>query len=299
MENGKNLILTLLILCSYSCFALEWQSALNVDHPLVGKIFDTKTQTVVSQNQLLKSLRQSRVVLIGEKHDNPDHHDIESLLLEQLVTSNTNVVFEMLNMDQQAALTKLSPSATLSEIKQQLAWAQRSWSWQSYGPLLQTVLKQQGQLIAGNINSAFMLRVYKQPDLLNSHYPSSRQITPSIKQELSNQVFDQHCGMLPRTKTDAMVRVQLARDAQMAQAIGQSKGRAILIAGGFHIRKDVSVAAHLDKNLSLSSLLISEVADTKNQIQDYRRASNQQVDFIWFTPRFSDQDYCAQLRKKH
>ncbi|MYH92018.1 MAG: hypothetical protein F4128_14880, partial [Gammaproteobacteria bacterium] len=44
------------------------------DHPLSGRIFDVKRDAFVDEPELVERLRGIRLVLVGEKHDNDEHH---------------------------------------------------------------------------------------------------------------------------------------------------------------------------------------------------------------------------------
>jgi hypothetical protein len=84
----------------------RWQSKRDIDHPLVGVIVDVAAQRRVSEAELIARVQAADIVLVGETHDNPDHHRLEAALLQAFSTAHhaPAVVFEMLNREQQPAI---------------------------------------------------------------------------------------------------------------------------------------------------------------------------------------------------
>jgi len=287
---------------------LEWQSPLLKTHPLVGQIFNTSTQSPVSRDQLFTALDQYRYLLIGEKHDNPDHHQIEQLILESIAQpEQTRIVFEMLNYQQNDALRLLSSDDSLSQIKTKLEWNDKSWSWLDYGPLIQVGLIQQSEIIAGNLPRETLLSIYQQgtAELSNSQrFSTFGKIPESVRERILTQVFDSHCQTMAKERLSPMVDIQIARDASMAFSLSddlKATETAVLISGNFHNRKDLGVPLHLNildpkKNHTLVIALL-EVEQDRIEPGDYTSIA-ESADYIWFTPKFSDQDYCAELRAR-
>src|SRR5215475_6430614 len=77
-----------------------WQAPLGQDHPVVGRIWDTAAGEFIDRDALVDRLRRGRFVLLGEKHDNPDHHRLQTWLLRALVVAGRRpaVGFEMFNV---------------------------------------------------------------------------------------------------------------------------------------------------------------------------------------------------------
>jgi uncharacterized iron-regulated protein len=81
-----------------------WLTRLDRDHALVGKIWDARAAAFVTEAQLFERLRGARFVLLGERHDNPDHHRLQGHVVAALARSGRRfaVVLEMLEISQQA-----------------------------------------------------------------------------------------------------------------------------------------------------------------------------------------------------
>ena len=287
---------------------LQWQSPLLQEHPLTGRIIDTRSGNPLNYRELIERLNAARFILIGEKHDNPDHHQLEHRLLQDLLSLRTYlVVLEMLDEQQDSGLKTLHSSSKTEtdNIRKTLDWDSRGWLWEDYGTLVTLSLNQAQQLRSGNISRRLLREIYKESEhpILNS---PRFQSMPAINQDqidiIRQQVFDSHCGTLPMEHTAPMARIQIARDASMASALHRSAEEntpAILVAGAFHIRNDYGVPAHL-RALGYQSLATVQLQEVETDRSDWRAYLNttEQPDYLWFTPKFTAKDYCDALRKK-
>ena len=73
---------------------------LHRDHPLTNKILEVSSTKFVSYDKLISNASASRYVLLGEKHDNPDHHTYQARILKSLIEAELRpaVAMEMLNL---------------------------------------------------------------------------------------------------------------------------------------------------------------------------------------------------------
>ena len=77
---------------------LAWKSTVNANHPLVGKWWDVSNQQFISYEDVVAEIRNSSILLLGEKHDNADHHLLQSKIIQSIPEQDSVVVsFEMLN----------------------------------------------------------------------------------------------------------------------------------------------------------------------------------------------------------
>ena len=65
-------------------FEMPWETAVYRDHPLVGRIWSQEDGAFVSPTELADAIQTARVVLLGERHDHPDHHRFQALVLEDV-----------------------------------------------------------------------------------------------------------------------------------------------------------------------------------------------------------------------
>lgn len=270
---------------------------------MAGKIFAVATGDEITESPLMSKLSTARYVLIGEKHDNPDHHIIEDRILTRLVEKNTRVVFEMLDDSQQPLLSHLSKDDSLETLKQKLDWPQKGWQWDFYGPLIQRTLQADGVVVAGNVAVKKIKQIYaSDPALLNKEkrFQTMGVLSASDRKAVQQQVFESHCELMPMETLLPMVNIQLAKDASMAYALTQGEARqSILVTGGFHADKTLGVPRHLQQLAPAETpvvVMLYEVEEGLETLDDYLEDAGG-ADFVWFTPKATDKDYCQGLRK--
>src|SRR5512146_211964 len=90
-----------------------WQSQVGRDRPLVGRIWDVERARFVDASSAFDDLATARFVLLGERHDNPDHHALQARVVRELVARGRRpaVAFEMLGTDQADVVTRQVASA--------------------------------------------------------------------------------------------------------------------------------------------------------------------------------------------
>ena len=278
------------------------------DHPLSSRIFDVKRDAFVDEPTLLGRLRDVRLVLVGEKHDNSEHHLIERRILSRLVDNHTRVVFEMMDESQQPLIAMLDRGDAMHVIRDRLSWPDR-WPWSDYGPLIQTVLEHGGAIVAGNIDRERIGALYSgETGWLDDdpRFASHGVLGHAGREAIRERLYVSHCEVMPRETLDPMITIQVARDASMAHAmIGTGdagpSARMILVAGGFHTRRDLGVPAHIafrDSDAEMAILLLREVEPDLTMPGDYDEVSTASADYLWFTPAAPEKDYCAGLREK-
>ena len=284
----------------------EWESPLYANNPLVGRIWHGTSEQFVEIQHLVNAIESASYLLLGEKHDNPDHHLLQLMVLNHVIEQMrvTNVAFEMMDSDDQAALDQISQHnlTTLEGLKAYLGWDEEGWNWDFYGPLILTLVKAKIPLAAANITDATMSQVYGEETL------SER---ASILDEIGlHQLYvdidESHCGLLPESQFPAMVRVQQARDYNMANNMATLElGKlSVLVAGNYHVRRDVGVPNYLlarELHLRREDIVVlsfMEVEQGEDDPASYLQESKTQpaFDYVWFTPAISNEDYCASLK---
>ncbi|MBY5991336.1 ChaN family lipoprotein [Ferrimonas balearica] len=298
-------MLTMLLMAG-PVWALEpWQSPYEQDHPLVGAILDTQSGERLSAEQLYQRLSGHPLVLVGEKHDNPDHHALERALYQALSPQSAprTLVLEMLSG---GALLKPNPGLSeLDDTALQVAieWPQGSWPWQDYAELVRLALANGSALGAANLTRPTIRAVYEQgADALDSasQRATMAAIEPRVREPWAEVLYEQHCGALPMAHMTPMVKVQVARDAAMAGVLAQTEGPALLISGGFHAAQRDAVPAHLrERGLDSVSVLLLEVDSEHQDWREYREAIEADFHYLWFTPKSTTRDYCDDLAGTH
>ena len=98
--------LTLLLLAVSACQAADWTHRHGADHPFAGAIVDLRSQRVIDEAALLAALGNADIVLLGETHDNRDHHLLQARLVGAMGSSVNGVVFEMIDTGRQEAVVE-------------------------------------------------------------------------------------------------------------------------------------------------------------------------------------------------
>ncbi|MGY4525626.1 ChaN family lipoprotein [Pseudomonas sp. TE21394] len=288
--SGFSLCLALALgACQASLPALPaWQSSEGRTHPDLGHIVELASGQLLDPEQLVQRLAVAPRVLVGEKHDNPDHHALQLWLLRALQAQRAqgSLLLEMLQPEQQPLLDKLVGQPVPADLPQALAW-QDGWDWQMYGPIVTEALQQRIPLLAANLSPGQMRQAYRQPASL----VGERSNAPAVKAALLQQVRAGHCGMLPDSQLPAMLAVQQQRDRRMAERLLAAPQPALLFAGAYHVRKDLGVPLHLADLGAQGSSRVLLLAEAGAQVEAG------QADYVWYTAALPAQDYCAQLQR--
>lgn len=258
--------------------------------PVSGEIRDLRSGQVLTAQELLTRLTKPQQLIIGEQHDNADHHAAQLWLLQALGEQRPqgSLLLEMLTPDQQPKVDQVRPPATPpSDLPGALAW-QDGWDWNLYGPIVRFALKQPFPLLAGNLDNSEIRAFYRQRRGLNG----VRSNAASVKATLLEQISDSHCGLLPQSQMPSMLAVQQQRDRRMAERLMAAPTPALLLAGAWHARKDVGVPLHV---LDLGAAQAPMVLMLAEQGAEVTAAM---ADYVWYTPATPAQDYCAQMRKQ-
>ncbi|QBF26611.1 iron(III) ABC transporter [Pseudomonas tructae] len=262
------------------------------DHPDLGVIRDLASGRSLTPQQLVERLAGVPRVLVGEQHDNPDHHAVQLWLLRELAKQRPqgSLLMEMLTPDQQPRIdalhAEIAGGAPANDLIQALAW-QPGWDWSLYGPLVTYALRQPYPLLAANLERAQIMQIYTQRPVLEGKASTTRQ----VQSTLLDDIRQSHCGLLPEAQMPAMLAVQQQRDRHMAERLLAAQGPVLLLAGAFHVRKDLGVPLHLDDLGSAQGnavLILAEVGKT---------VTAERADFVWYTAAQAEQDYCASLRR--
>jgi len=276
--------------CQASLPALPaWQSSEGRDDAALGQIHDLASGQVITPAQLVRQLAAVPRVLVGEKHDNPDHHALQLWLMRALQAQRTqgSLLLEMLQPEQQARVDAVEGQAQLpNDLPKALGW-QEGWDWQLYGPMVREALSSHVPLLAANLSLSEMRQAYRQPTALQGAQSNA----PTVKAALLEQVRAGHCNLLPESQLPAMLAVQQQRDRRIAERLLAAPEPALLFTGAYHARKDLGVPLHLaDLGAKGESkvLLLAEVGE---------EVGSGMADYVWYTAATPAQDYCAQLRR--
>ncbi|MFP6862629.1 ChaN family lipoprotein [Pseudomonas sp.] len=286
------LVAALLSACQASLPALPaWQSPEGLQHAELGQIIELRTGAQLTPAQLLERLAVAPKVLVGERHDNPDHHALQLWLLRALAAQRPqgSLLLEMLTPDQQVkvdqARAAIAAGQAPKDMLDALAW-QPGWAWSLYGPLVQHALRQPYPLLAANLERREIMQIYTQVPQLQGQASTAQPVRVALLQ----QIRQSHCNLLPESQLPAMLAVQQQRDRRMAEALIAAPEPSLLFAGAFHARRELGVPLHLQDLGAAKGVQVLILAEVGSQI------TAASADFVWYTPAQPEQDHCAKLR---
>jgi uncharacterized iron-regulated protein len=264
------------------------------EHPLVGRIWDVRAERFVTPDELFDRAARARHVILGETHDNPEHHRLQRVALEALAARGEKrlLAMEQFDIEYQPAIDAArakrgNEGADAERIADAGHFDRQGWNWPLYRPLVQFALEHGWPLAAANLSRAEARAIVADParsDLLPA--------PPAVLRALERDIIDGHCGVAPDAQRLAgIVEAQRARDAHMASVL---RSPSVLIAGAGHARRDRGVPLYLGDGDVLSVAFI-EVEPGKSTPQD--TADGASYDYLWFTPRAVREDPCAGLAK--
>ena len=276
--------------------APQWRSAVDQDHPLVGMIVDARTGEPIGEVAAAQRIQKARFLLLGEKHDNIDHHLVQARLLQTFTDSGMRpaVAWEMISEDQALALAAFQRAAPQDGalMGEALRWRDFGWpDWAIYQPIADAAIAAKLPMAAA---SPGRRAVRQQSARFTSPLPAA--LIDNLHQEL----MASHCGHLPATALPAMAQAQQRRDLAMAESLfaNATTDGAVLIAGNGHVRKDRGVPWWLAQlgiqPTAILAIGVLEVEPEKRKAADLRAYATQ-FDLIYLTPRVDSEDPCVKF----
>ena len=247
----------------------------------LGKITDLRSGESLTPDQLLARLSVEQRVVVGEKHDNPYHHQIELWLVQQLPLRRPqgSVLMEMINPNQQAKVDQVkhwlqsNPTVRDSRVAELIDW-QPGWKWSLYGDVAMAAMRAPYPLWSANLDRSEIMAFYENPQ-----FPAgARSADPAVRNAISDTIRTSHQQNIGAEQLHAMLAIQQQRDRRMAERLLAAPAPALLIAGGYHAGRSIGVPVHvkdLDAAASVTVLLLAETGVTVDKSQ---------ADFVWITP---------------
>ncbi|MCG7599422.1 ChaN family lipoprotein [Halomonas sp. McH1-25] len=260
------------------------------------RIRDLRRGTWLTGDALLAELARASAVIVGERHDNAEHHRLERWLIAQLAARGVlgGVVLEMLDPEQQRTLEGV-PGVLLAELPEPellalLDW-QRDWDWAAYGPLVRQSLQLGVPLRAGNLTRETIHAL-----VMANQVPS---LPERVARAQRQAIVEGHCGLLPESMLDGMLAAQVARDRAMAAALAALPSTSVLVCGSAHARRDIGAALHAEPApLCLGLVELAPGQDWLSALPD-SVDDGPAFDIAWFTPpAVRHEDPCAALRQR-
>ena len=267
------------------------------DHPLAGSIWSTFTDQLTTVADVIAAAEMAEVLLLGEKHDNATHHQLQAMLVDRMAArgKRTGLVWEMIEPRKDRILAD-APVTGAASLGSALSWADSGWpDWPEYAPIAAAALRHGVAMYGAALSRRQVRGILDKEIVINELVP--RTLDKSGRDALLDQLEASHCGAVPRTALAGMADVQMARDAALARVVAQmiaEKTYAIVITGGGHARRDRGVPWHLPNRTTLVVAFV-EVRRGEENPELYQDQGS--ADFIWFTPRVDEKDPCLRFRR--
>jgi len=245
---------------------------------------------------------QSSVLLLGEVHDNPAHHQDRAALLKALLADGrpTTVVFEQLGRAQDMALAesmKAAPRETQALIEAGKL-DQKGWRWPLHKPVFDAALAGGARIVGGNLERDEARRIVREGMVavpVDVAALLARTPWSDVQQAaLVRSIDEGHCGAMPPSMYAGMALAQRARDAAMAQALLNARAagsqRVVLIAGNGHVRRDLAVPVYLQAAGVPGAEIVSRAWLEEG-------GDGTAFDSVTHTPAAAREDPCAALKR--
>ena len=246
--------------------------------------------------EILDRAVTSPVIIIGEIHDNPGHHDAQAAIIAH--ARPAAIVFEMLTAEQAARVTpqNRNDQAMLAEV---LGWADSGWpDFSMYYPIFAAA---PAAAIYGAAVPRDAARAAMQAGIADSFgddvvdyglttpFPADLQ---AAQEDLQQQA---HCNAMPPEMLPIMVDLQRLRDAVLARetlaALHATGGPVVVITGNGHARADWGVPVYIaERRPDLEVFTIGQQEDGAGAPGDF--------DMLLSSPAVDRPDPCLQFRSK-
>lgn len=261
----------------------------SADAPLAGKIWDLRSNTFTNLDELLQRVEPNSWLMLGETHENLDHHQIQTELIDILAEQGRMGVLalEMANSEQQVLLDQ-AQSGELEIAPKALKW-HRGWPWEWYEAPVRKGVERASRVVAADLTRAAKMDAYKDEAL---EVPAE----PDYREFMLELLFQSHCEQMPKSQLGSMLRVQYARDMSMLQAMQnntQPEAVNILLAGTVHTRYDIGIPYWSEDLKSTTVLMIAADINPDPMAYYPDTYSNQPVaDYLLFTPPTEYENGC-------
>lgn len=261
-----------------------------------ARIIEVGSGKEISEQMLIEQLLGADVVLLGELHDNPLHHQTRAGLIPRIAKDDTTVVAEHLPADR-----RVTPTGTTLGDLEAAGFNAQGWGWPLHQVLFESILRRGYTLVGGNLPPGFSKDLVAQgqvamPSSMARSYEQSP-LTAPARARLEQDLIDGHCGKLPGKYIAPMALVQRATDISMAGALLANRP-AILVAGNGHVRRDYGVPqilAALAPTLKVSSVGFYENSGDRAELI---KSVAGRYDFIWLTDPAQRTDPCDGFKLK-
>lgn len=282
------------------------EEMLSADHPLAGKIWDLNSRSFIDTATLLTMTNTADVLLLGEVHDNPEHHELQLQLLKARIATGSRpaLMMEQLNAENQPALDLALSGTDRDKVLNRVNALVKFSNAEDYLALLTIAVDNKLPVIAANITNPQLQPViwngYAAVDAGELKRLAVEEVWSAQRQDyLANHMGGAHCGQLRDELRAGLSRSQRLKDAMMVDSAVTSIPRGVVgIVGSSHARRDIGLPLYFaarDPKAHIISVAFVEVSPGHADPLAYIDSATGEApyDVIWFTPRVARTDPCA------
>ncbi|PTQ70769.1 ChaN family lipoprotein [Celeribacter persicus] len=224
--------------------------------------------------EALESLPPADVVILGEIHDNPFHHEHQTRAVAAFAPKA--IVFEMLSPEQAKVVTPelRNDEAALAAV---LEWESSGWPDFSmyYSIFIASDAPVYGAALPREaVRAAFSEGAAKSFGEEAVRYGLDRALPEEVQAARETLQFEAHCAAMPLNMMSGMVEAQRLRDAGFSrtviEAYEDTGGPVAVITGNGHARTDWGMPAALSLAApELRVLSIGQLEDTPEETPPY------------------------------
>ncbi|MBF0108356.1 MAG: ChaN family lipoprotein [Magnetococcales bacterium] len=256
-----------------------------------GEILEIEGSRRIEQVQLMDRLAARRIVLVGETHDDPGHHEVQRLILGEMLDRGRDVALamEMFPGHLQPQLDRwVAGGMAEDEFLDAVSWY-FTWGFDAelYLPILRLARERKVPLLAMNIDRAVVSQVRTRgfdslDRMLLDRLPVLAPALPEYRERL-RAVFDSHPMMARGGSLENFIDAQRLWDGVMAGAIADwvrrhPRGQVIALAGSGHLLMKHGIPHQL-ASMGLAAEMVT-VLPWNDRDQPF---PDRGADFVWGT----------------
>ncbi|WP_035724609.1 ChaN family lipoprotein [Fodinicurvata fenggangensis] len=194
----------------------------------------------------MKAARTADILILGEVHDNPRHHEIQAQVAGALQPAA--LVFEMIPKTQEAEVNRLRQAgATRAELASALDWENSGWpDFAFYAKILEAA--PEARVIGGEqpieeVRKAMSEGAAQVFGSEASTYGLDEPLESHVQEAREQRQYSAHCEAIPMEMLPGLVEAQRFRDAGLADATLRARaatddGLVVVITGNGHANLD-------------------------------------------------------------
>lgn len=244
---------------------------------------------------MIERLRAADIVVVGERHDNPAHHELQARIIS--VLSPNGLAFEMVPRAKEGVANAARVEG--GDLEAALDWSNSGWpAWEMYAPLFDAA---PNAIISGGGIPRETLRSSVGNGAAaafgdgSARYQLETPLADDIQADMEAEQAHAHCGGLPEVMLPGMVEAQRLRDAAFADAAlrlhEQGSGPVVLIVGNGHARTDRGAPLYLGRAAPELNVVSVGLLEHENAPEGVP------FDFVIYAPKHDRGDPCEAFLK--